>query len=93
MIHIYHHLGLGDHIICNGLVRKIKESHEKVVVFCKTPNYENVSYMFKDDSNIIIKPFDTDELVSQYIQTNYLMKLHNNLNKIFFHLDLKFLYF
>jgi hypothetical protein len=73
MKYIYHHLGLGDHIICNGLVRKIKESYEKVVVFCKTPNYENVSYMFRDDPNIIIKPFDNDELVSEYIRTNNLL--------------------
>lgn len=70
MIHIYHHLGLGDHIICNGLVRKIKENHDKVVVFSKTSNYENVSYMFRDDPNIIIKPFETDELVSEHIQKN-----------------------
>lgn len=81
MIHIYHHLGLGDHIICNGLVRKIKESHDKVVVFSKTSNYENVLYMFRDDSNIIIKPFETDELVSEYIQKN---NISNNTLKIGF---------
>jgi hypothetical protein len=81
MIHIYHHLGLGDHIICNGLVRKIKENHDKVVVFSKTSNYENVSYMFRDDPNIIIKPFEIDELVSEYIQKN---NISNNTLKVGF---------
>lgn len=81
MIHIYHHLGLGDHIICNGLVRKIKENHDKVVVFSKTSNYENVSYMFRDDPNIIIKPFETDELVSEHIQKN---NISNNTLKVGF---------
>ena len=32
MKYIYHHLGLGDHIICNGLVRHFKETNEKCLV-------------------------------------------------------------
>lgn len=44
---IHHHLGLGDHIICNGLVRTlIKSRNIKLAV--KEKNLKNVARMFKD---------------------------------------------
>jgi len=52
--YIYHHLGLGDHIICNGLVRKliklyqIDEPHIAV-----TPqNLESVKFMYRDINGV-----------------------------------------
>lgn len=70
---IHHHLGLGDHLICNGLVRYLaKESQIKL--FCKHKNYKNVMYMYKDNSNIQILPVEDDieamKIGSQY--ANYL---------------------
>lgn len=72
MNYIYHHLGLGDHIICNGLVRHFAEKYEEVTVFCKSNNYENVSYMFRDDKKIIISPHENDRDVLDYIKINNL---------------------
>ena len=46
MIYIYHHLGLGDHIICNGLVRFLQKKHNQVSLFCYQHNIENVSFMY-----------------------------------------------
>lgn len=44
---IHHHLGLGDHIICNGLVRFL--SKEKAVTLAvKHNNLANVARMFRD---------------------------------------------
>lgn len=51
---IYHHLGLGDHIICNGLVRYLYNKHhtnEEIYLVVKERNYKNVKRMF-DDINI-----------------------------------------
>lgn len=70
--YIYHHLGLGDHIICNAIVRHYKKSYEKLYVFCKPHNFENVSYMYKDDKNIIILPIGEDNDVNIYISKNNL---------------------
>lgn len=47
MYMIHHHLGLGDHIICNGLVRFL--SKEKgITLAVKHNNLANVARMFKD---------------------------------------------
>lgn len=66
-IYIYHHLGLGDHIICNGLVRNFTKNYEIVHVFCKPHNYENVKYMYRDDSKINIISVGEDYDVNRYI--------------------------
>ena len=46
------HLGLGDHIICNGILRKLRESYDIVHMPVKHHNLLNVQDMFKDDSGI-----------------------------------------
>jgi len=51
-IYLYHHLGLGDHISCHGIVRCYCEKYEKVNLFVKENNYKNVSYMYNDIKNI-----------------------------------------
>lgn len=68
MKYIYHHLGLGDHIICNGLVRSLKNSfNEEISVFVKPQYYENISKMYRDDPNIIPLPIGNDYQVMNYI--------------------------
>jgi hypothetical protein len=47
-VYIFHHLGLGDHIIANGIVRTIAKKYDKVYLFCKSLNFKNVSRMYKD---------------------------------------------
>jgi hypothetical protein len=70
MKYIYHHLGLGDHIICNGLVRHYKELYGEISVFCKPHNYKNVKYMYRDDTKINILPIGDDSDVDNYIISN-----------------------
>ena len=58
-LYVYHHLGLGDHIICNGLVRNICKKIKNVNLFCKPVYFESVSFMYRDLDNIkIIKGDD-----------------------------------
>ncbi len=57
---LYHHLGLGDHIICHGIVREYCKKYEKVAIFSKPRNYPSVSFMYRDIKNLtIIKRDDT----------------------------------
>ena len=53
-LYVHHHLGLGDHFDCNGMVRYIlKESlFDKVAVFCKDSNFSMVEQMYRDNENI-----------------------------------------
>lgn len=50
---LHHHLGLGDHIICNGLVRFLSQNN-LVNLFCKTENTDNIELMYSDNNNINI---------------------------------------
>ena len=70
-IYIHHHLGLGDHIICNGLVREICKIYSKVYLFCKPHNLNNVKFMYRDLENLEVLEGDDRESI-QYIMNNNL---------------------
>lgn len=59
-IYIYHHLGLGDHISCHGIVRHYCEQYDKVSLFVKSHNKDNVSYMYNDLKNLELIEGDDD---------------------------------
>jgi hypothetical protein len=73
-IYLYHHLGLGDHISCHGIVRSYCERFDKVYLFVKENNYKNVSYMFNDIENINYLIGD-DDFAKNYLIDN---KIHNS---------------
>jgi hypothetical protein len=52
---IFHYLGLGDHIICNGMVRHFCEK-EKISLFCTESTYKNISFMYRDEKNVELMP-------------------------------------
>lgn len=65
---LYHHLGLGDHIMCHGIVREYCKKYEKVAIFCYTHNYPTVSFMYRDLPNLTIIQSDdatAKELISR----------------------------
>ena len=68
---IHHHLGLGDHIICNGLVRYIvnKYKFNQAHLVTKKCNLNNVTRMFVDVAEI--KPFvvENDSDFVNFFQT------------------------
>lgn len=60
-LHIYHHLGLGDHLMCNGLVRELVKDEEHVVLFCKPHNKTSVQFMYRDlDNMYYMTGYDVD---------------------------------
>lgn len=77
--YIYHHLGLGDHIICNGMVRYFCKKYDNIVLFCYTYYYDNVSYMYRDLSNLEIFNFDVEEDAIRFVENNKTVK--NNIIK------------
>lgn len=56
---LLNHLGLGDHLICNGLVRAISSDFDLFVVPVKDNNYNSVSRMFSDLINVSVLPLVT----------------------------------
>lgn len=72
--YIYHHLGLGDHIICNGMVRHFCKKYDNIVLFCYSHYYENVSYMYRDLKNLEIFNFDNEYDIVNFIDNNESVK-------------------
>ena len=65
--YIYHHLGLGDSFICNGLVRYFADKFGKVTTFAKTHNFDTVRFMYADNENITVLPVDGDNEVIKHL--------------------------
>lgn len=72
-VFIHHHLGMGDHIICNGLIRSLlkKKSCEYIHVFAKENNSKNVSRMFDDDPRIEIISIPNNQTVNLQKEMSY----------------------
>lgn len=66
---LYHHLGLGDHIMCHGIVREYSKKYERVAVFSYPHNYVSVSFMYRDLKNITIIKGD-DAFARKFISDN-----------------------
>ena len=70
---IHTHLGLGDHFICCGLVRKIilKNEYEKYFIVCKKKNYNSVKYLFNDLKNTYAIEVENDKQVQQLLNADF----------------------
>ena len=68
-LYIYHHLGLGDHIICNGLVRYIISLAyaNNYFLFAKKQYYVSVCSMYSDINNLNIIEVDDDKFVETFL--------------------------
>ena len=80
--YIHHHLGLGDHIICNGMVRHFCKKYDNIVLFCYSHYHDNVNYMYRDLDNLEIFTFDTEEESFLFVERNPTVK--NSLLKVGF---------
>lgn len=72
MKYIYHHLGLGDHIICNGLVRELVKHEENYKMFVKSHNLNTVKFMYRDLKNLDF--IVSDDLFSRNFLRDNLIK-------------------
>lgn len=66
---VHHHLGMGDHISCHGIVRYLCETNETIGLFVKPHNYENVKYMYNDLQNLILFQMDDYQAI-KFIKDN-----------------------
>ena len=74
MLYLHHHLGLGDHIICNGLVRSLVSTKGNVTLFVKNNNLPRVQRMYDDEPRIhlVSVPTGVDEysFVDAHVYSN-----------------------
>jgi hypothetical protein len=78
--YIRQHMGLGDHIICNGLVRHFCEQYDDIAIFCKDVLYENVKFMFRDIKHLDVIPFEDKTGYYQFVFKNGRQVVVDNLS-------------
>ena len=69
------HLGNGDHLTCNGLVRYYSTKYDSVTVFCKKQNLHNLEEFYEDDKSISFHVVESDFIyrprkVEKYAKNN-----------------------
>lgn len=83
--YIYHHLGLGDHIACNGLVRTIVEKNDLTILFTLKKNIKNVERLYKGQKGIKFITVEGDGEVRQFMNNSSFLDFmiigHENLHK------------
>lgn len=60
------HLGLGDHLITNAIVRKFSKDHEAVFIPCKAHNFTSARFMWGDLSNVSVVPVEGDVQADEF---------------------------
>tara|TARA_Y100000389_G_C17446668_1_gene512045 strand:- start:1133 stop:1810 length:678 start_codon:yes stop_codon:yes gene_type:complete len=63
---LYHHLGLGDHFVCNGLVHKFAEDWDKIYLPCKQHNYDTVEYLYSESPKVEVVSISGNEYEQVY---------------------------
>ena len=90
-VFIYHHLGLGDHFHCNGVVRYLLEEsykNQEVKIFTKKKYAEMIRFMYKDLKNLEIIPVTNNEK-NELNEVNSHIKPGDKLEKIGFEYFIK----
>jgi hypothetical protein len=74
---IHHHLGLGDHFVCNGLVRFIidKNNYEQYYIPAKEHNFSTVKEMYSDLNNVEVVSVKTDNDVIHIKPGSYIKRI------------------
>lgn len=88
---LHHHLGMGDHITCNGLVNYLSEEFKTIHLPVKEKNYKTIDYLYQDNPKIkLLKLVNRDKtpdvLTPQDItnisnfETNQINSIANDMN-------------
>ena len=82
---VYHHLGLGDHIVMNGLINYISKSFERIYLPAKSKYFKQIEYMYEHNNKVeVFKVDDLNEYrdITSFSDTNNLEILKVGFEKI-----------
>ena len=51
---LHHHLGLGDSIVCNGMVNYLSKDFEKIYLPVKDNNYKTIKFLYSENNRVEI---------------------------------------
>ena len=68
--YIFQHMGLGDMILCNGLIRHIlekKSKKEKIYIFSLNRNLKATQFMYRDEKRINVIGIDENKDIAKEV--------------------------
>jgi hypothetical protein len=65
-------LGLGDHVVCNGLIREYCKKYDRVGLFCFPFYRDSVSFMFRDVPNLYLETTRSHKETKRFLLRNAL---------------------
>jgi hypothetical protein len=76
-IFVKHHLGMGDSVVHNGMIRKIAEDNpnSEIHIAAKHHYYNNVVFMFRDNPRIKVKSVLNDGEMENFIKNENFDKI------------------
>ena len=81
---LYHHLGLGDHIICNGLVNFLSYKYEKIYLPVNINLMNQIEYLYSQNSKIKLLPLNLKKNNETDLVNDYSKKLNLEILKVGF---------
>lgn len=78
---LYHPLGLGDHIVCNGIVREYATHYEKLGLFCFQQYKASVAHMYTDLPNVHIEAIRSQREIPWFRLTHFLQGVRYDMQK------------
>lgn len=75
-LHILHHLGLGDHYVCKGIVVEKLKEYENIVVYSMPYNMESVIALYEDCNNRVkVQKLDDNKTYTWNVADNFIKEL------------------
>ena len=75
---LHHHLGLGDSIVCNGMVNYLSKDFEKIYLPVKDNNYKTIKFLYSENNRVEIFKVENETRendVSNFANNNNLENL------------------
>ena len=73
-IFIFHHMGLGDFISCNAIIRKFCKQKKEIFLFCKINLLKNIKFMYRDLKNLTIIKIKDENDIDNFLKSINLEK-------------------
>jgi|MDSZ01.2.fsa_nt_gb hypothetical protein len=62
------HLGLGDHIICQGIVNNLSKLYDRFFIVAKNHNVKSIEHMCSELENVVVLGVPDDETAMQVVR-------------------------
>lgn len=64
---LHHHLGMGDHFVCNGLVNYLSQKYDLIYLACKKSNFNTINFLYSDNHKVeVFSIKDSEHLEVKY---------------------------